>query len=282
MASVNSSIRRLVKPLLFRLLGKRGYIYAQVYGKIRDIKHRLVEEKEMVLLPEFIYKGSQTIDIGANYAYYSERMAQLAGPTGKVWAFEPIPFTHEVCKIVLRKLKIDNVYLHRLGVSERNEKVTFNIPVMDFGAISAGQSHIAGRNNNSKEMEDYYVFKNHQQIECEVVKLDDFLMPQLNELSFVKIDIEGAEIFALKGMIKIIEKFKPVFLIEVQPLFLKGFEIDANDFYNFIRNEMQYSIYYYDQQKEKLIPANSFHDNNFILIHNEKVTDFTRLILHEK
>ncbi|MEI9806548.1 MAG: FkbM family methyltransferase [Bacteroidota bacterium] len=50
--------------------------------------------------------------------------------------------------------------------------------------------------------------------DCEVVDIDSFLLPKLKKLTFVKIDIEGAEYFALKGMEKTLQQFKPVILIE--------------------------------------------------------------------
>jgi hypothetical protein len=76
MASVNSPIRILLKPLLFKLFGKNFYAKFQFYTKIKDIDNKLVEEKEMELLPYFLKKDSNSIDIGANYAYYTISMAQ--------------------------------------------------------------------------------------------------------------------------------------------------------------------------------------------------------------
>ena len=117
MASVNSPFRTFVKPLLFKLLGKKGYTYAQYYGKLKDIKERLVEEKEMTLLPLIVKNGDTAIDIGANYAYYTDRLSKLVGKSGKVFSFEPIPFTYEVCKMLVKKLQLSNVELFNLGVS---------------------------------------------------------------------------------------------------------------------------------------------------------------------
>ena len=58
MASVNSKIRTIIKPILFKLLGERIYLYAQLFGKLRDIKYKLVEEREMELLPKIISKNA--------------------------------------------------------------------------------------------------------------------------------------------------------------------------------------------------------------------------------
>src|SRR3981081_3931150 len=99
MASVNSPIRKFLKPILFKLLGKKGYKWAQFYGKKKDIVNRLVEEIEMELLPQLVKKDDEVLDIGANYAYYTERLSRLV-PLGKVYAFEPIPFTYEVAEML--------------------------------------------------------------------------------------------------------------------------------------------------------------------------------------
>jgi FkbM family methyltransferase len=283
MASVHSPIRTFIKPLLFKILGKTGYKYAQFYGKLKDIKERLVEEKEMEILPLLVKKGEDVLDIGANYAYYTERLSLLVGDTGKVYAFEPIPFTHDVCKMVVNKLKLTNVELFQLGVSNKNETVEFTIPKLNFGGISAGQAHISGRTIDADKKKEYYNFDEEEKIPCKIVAIDDLLGAKLKNLSFVKIDIEGAEYFALQGMRKTLNNFKPVILIEVQPSFLKGFDIDDNVFKQYIEKDLNYKIFYYQQETQKLHPLEGdFFDNNFILIHAEKVSNFKHLIAHGK
>ena len=54
MASVNSPIRKILKPILFRIISKSTYKLIQSIAKIRDIKLRLVEEKEMEILKYFL------------------------------------------------------------------------------------------------------------------------------------------------------------------------------------------------------------------------------------
>ena len=278
MASVNSPIRTLVKPIFYKLLGRKGYRYVQMRAKIKDIKERLVEEKEMALLPSFINSGDTVIDLGANYAYYVERMSKLVGNNGKVIAFEPIPFTYEVCKMICKKLNLKNVDLHPFAAHENNEELEFRVPKLDFGGISAGQSHLASRNNDLAGKENYYAFNEAEIVHCEGKKLDTFLPSDLQKLSFVKIDIEGGEYFALKGMKETLLKHNPTILIEIQPFFLKGLNISELDLLDLIKS-MNYDVYYYeiDVKKLKLVTENLW-DDNYIFIHNSKIENYRSLI----
>jgi FkbM family methyltransferase len=267
MASVHSPIRSILKPILFKLLGKSFYARFQCYAKIKDIDNRLVEEKEMVLLPLFISKDSEAIDIGANYAYFTVRISKLAK---KVYAYEPIPFTFKVCNMLVKHYKLNNVFLFQKGVGEKNEIKRFSVPVVDFGAISAGQAHMAERNNELKGKEHHYKFNKSEEYDCEVISIDNDIKDATN-ISFIKIDIEGAEYFALKGMKQILQQHKPVILIEINPFFLDGFNIKESDLSDCIR-ESGYETYMYDENLGKLILyTDSYVESNYILIHVDKL-----------
>ena len=274
MASVQSPVRRILKPLLFRLLGRRGYFHTQVYAKAKDIRDRLVEEKEMALLPRLVQEGDHVLDIGANFAYYSTRLSGLVGGAGKVTAFEPIPFTHDVCAALLKKLGATNVALFQKGVGARDEQVKFSVPLQDFGAISAGQAHMAERNNELYGKEDYYPFSRATEFTCHVVALDDFLTPDERPLTFVKIDIEGAEFYALQGMRRLLEAHRPVVLIEIQPFFLKGFGIEESALVELI-DQLGYDLYLYDRGSGKLRRhPEALIDSNYLMIPQARIAEF--------
>ncbi|MBI4489165.1 MAG: FkbM family methyltransferase [Deltaproteobacteria bacterium] len=55
-----------------------------------------------------------------------------------------------------------------------------------------------------------------QEIWCEVTVLDDFL-PNLMNLSFIKSDIEGADLLALRRAEKLIERHRPTVVCEINP-----------------------------------------------------------------
>lgn len=279
MASIKSPIRTILKPILFKILGKNGYKWVQYYAKRKDIKERLVEEIEMELLPELVHQQDEVLDIGANYAYYTERLSHLV-PGGHVYAFEPIPFTFGVADLLVKKLKLKNVSLYKKGVGLKNETLRFSVPKMSFGTISAGQAHVAGRDNDMIKGTDYFVSEKNEEFDCEVVAIDSFLLPGLKNLTFIKLDIEGAEYFALKGMEKTLQKFTPVILIEIVPLFLKAFSVEISIFQNYITQDLNYVIFEYDNQQKKLIPLSGsfFKDRNYILIHRDKTPTFKHLI----
>lgn len=278
MASVNAPIRRILKPILRAFFGDKTYLWFQLYGKIRDIRHRLVEEDEMELLDKFISSQDQVIDIGANYAYYTTRMAALC-KKGEVFAFEPISSTFWVCQKIVKLFRLKNVRLFEKGVGAKTEILTFEVPLQAIGVPSAGQAHLSGRNNKLPGSKQYYSFTKTQSMQCEVVALDDDIwFSRFSKLSFIKIDIEGAEIFALKGMKKLISKHRPAILIEVVPLFLQGFGVSEFELAKWI-GDLGYEFFTYEK-KLKLLRAHQgeFTDRNYILLPKEKRNEFSEMI----
>lgn len=274
MASVHSPLRSFLKPLLFKIFGKKFYTRFQFYAKIKDIDNSLVVEKEMELLPYFLNKNSNAIDIGANYAYFTVPMAKYAN---KVFAYEPIPFTYTVCNMLIKHYKLKNVELFPQGVGETNETKRFNVPVVDFGGISAGQAHMAERNNELKGKEKHYQFTKNEFHDCEVVSLDKTITDP-TPISFIKIDIEGAEYFALKGMQQLIQTHRPVILLEINPFFLDGFNIKESDLKNFIQQN-KYKTYLYSEALKKLQSFDeAYFESNFIIIPEEKISQFNTII----
>ena len=277
MASVNSPFRKVIKPVIMKLLGPGAYRWFFLRGKIRDIDRRLVEEAEMALLPRLIGPRDTVIDVGANFAYYTVRMAGLC-PQGKVLAFEPIPATFEACRRIVRHYGLANVEVRAQGVGERAETRRFEVPLQELGTHSAGQAHLAGRDNRLAGHEKYHAFTRHESFDCEIVALDG-LLPLLGPVSFVKIDIEGAELFALKGMRGLIARDRPTLLLEVCTFFLKGFGITEQELSDWL-TEQGYSAYAYEPRSGKLQPAGvPFADGNYLFVHREKIAGLADLVV---
>ena len=84
-------------------------------------------------------KNFTILDIGANIGAYTFRFAKLAGPQGKVIAFEPMSWAFTKLERNRDLNALGNVFLERLALSNRskdNQEVNFacSWPITDGGA----------------------------------------------------------------------------------------------------------------------------------------------------
>jgi hypothetical protein len=153
----------------------------------------------------------------------------------------------------------------------------FRVPLQALGTHSAGQAHMSARKNEAAGREDYYPFEKEETFDCKVISVDEFL-PSLTELDFVKIDIEGAELSAFKGMERTLQRFKPTVLFEFCSYFIKGFGVSEAEICEFIEKN-GYSLFAYNPGLKKLEPAQSpLRDGNFVLIHKDRLHYYPTLL----
>ena len=143
----NSAVRKLAKTLLYPLTNEKTYKYFQAASKALDIKRGNWSEPELELVKIGLRTGETALDIGANFGVYAHFMSKAVGKTGKVYSFEPVPFTFATLKIVAKLLGFShNTELIEKGCSDENGTITFSVPVQKSGAFAAGQAYIGERN----------------------------------------------------------------------------------------------------------------------------------------
>jgi FkbM family methyltransferase len=262
----DSPFRRLLKTALAPVLGEGAYSTIQAVAKARDIRSRSWWEPELELCERVLRPGDRAIDIGANFGLWSHHMSRAVGPAGKVYAFEPIPFTARTFRKVGRLLGFSrNVELFEAGCGERAGEVEFTVPVMDSGAISAGLVHM-GRNDARLGKEQHARFDRTKAITAKVVTIDETLAG-IESLQLLKCDIEGADLFAMRGAVRTLEKHKPVVVIEITPWFLEGFGLKVADVTGFFEC-LGYRCYHYDDDG-RLTPTapESIVEDNWVFVH---------------
>lgn len=135
-------------------------------------------------------KGDVFCDVGAFDMYNTEKFIKWNSAYGGVYAFEADPVSYGRC---IEKRIADNVEIYNLGVWSCKSQLSFeSAPNGEYGG-----SRI---NELGKQMVD-------------TVALDDFLGDK--KVDIIKMDIEGAEMEALKGAANIIRKNKPCLTISV-------------------------------------------------------------------
>jgi FkbM family methyltransferase len=266
----------VVKRLLAPVLGEGTYSVLQAVAMGWDIRTGAWSEPELELLPIGLRPGETAIDIGANYGLYAYHMSRAVGPRGKVYSFEPIPFTARTFRLVQRGLRFGrNVELVNKGCGENAGRVSFSVPVLANGAISAGQVHM-GR-DDERSGKDKYVRYDTKSVECDVVKLDDFLPEDARDVAMIKCDIEGADLFAMRGGRRTIEKHHPTVIIEITPWFLEGFGLEVGDVTSFFA-KLGYALYRYEGGRLHPATTEQVVEDNWIFLHPSRRSRFAHIL----
>lgn len=278
--SANSALRRIVKKALHPILSGHGYKYFQALSKAWDIRNGSWAEPELDLIPFAIKPGETALDLGANYGLYSYHLSKTLQGSGRVYAFEPVPFTFETLRLVARLLRLRKVEIITKGCSDEAGAISFEVPVQTSGALAAGQAYIGGRRDDREGKEQQVRWVGTREVTCEVVKLDDFL-PEIKDLTLIKCDIEGAELLAFRGAEQMIGKHMPTVICEINPWFLEGFGIKLSELIGFF-SDRGYQLYHYREEKGRrvLCPVEieEVVEDNYVFIHPQRLSRFASLL----
>lgn len=155
---------------------------------------RSYEPYVTAVLQEQIKPGMVVIDVGANIGYYTLLAARLVGPTGMVVAFEPGPANTELIHRNLVLNQFTNVRILPVAVSDVPDMVGFGMDDSNGSITSGAQA----------------------QFQVPAVPLDQALARE-PRIDLIKIDIEGAEGRALRGMARILTQHRPLVCCEFSP-----------------------------------------------------------------
>jgi len=121
--------------------------------------------------------------------------------------FEPNPACNYYCKKLIEKNNFVNYTIYPVGLFDKNEILTLSLD-MD---IASGASVLP----DFRKLKSRY--KYHQQVP--VFSGDDILFNKEIRIGIIKADVEGVELEVMKGMKKIIERDKPVIILEILPYY---------------------------------------------------------------
>jgi FkbM family methyltransferase len=158
---------------------------------------------------------STVIDVGSAVGTFTSLFAKYAGKQAKIFSFEPSPFS---CRYQEEQLRLnglqDKVQVFQMGLGDENS-------VSIFSFVEGIEGSLWGRFDGAAPGVQFV------NAEVQIARLDSIPEIQaLDQLDFVKIDIEGFEYPALCGMEETLTKFKPVILCEMALSFL--IEYDGN------------------------------------------------------
>lgn len=171
-----------------------------------------------------LLRGGVALDVGANIGSYTRLLAGLAD---EVIAMEPVPETFRYLRFNMRTLGVRNVRLVSAAASDRDGEVMIEIPRYRGGHEAMTDARIVEQPTNLRHFS------------VATVRIDSL---NLNRLDFMKVDVEGHEILAVRGALETIERCRPAMIIEsvfaegdwlypiLEPLGYRGFVWRDGDF----------------------------------------------------
>jgi FkbM family methyltransferase len=161
-------------------------------------------EPELRLVRHLVERGTTAIDVGASIGMFSAEMAKYAD---RVLAFEANP---EVAAFT-RGVAARNVEVVNAALSSEAGRATLHMPRNRKGG---GVTELAAIGRVAPAHADGAIA-----VEVETRRLDDFAVARC---SFIKIDVEGHEEAVLDGASALIERERPVLMIELIEAFNPG------------------------------------------------------------
>ena len=211
---------------------------------------------ECLFLDSILKQNMTFVDVGANQGEFTLFAAQRL-VNGKVIAFEPVETNLKALKTNVSLNNFSNVVVEPFGLFNEEKK----LPVY----TSFDQELNGGRHEGlSTIYPDQYRSEIEETISLKV--FDDLYFNQLERFDFLKIDIEGAELYALQGMKESLKKFHPIILIEISTETVKNAGYSADELVQFLI-ELGYhphSLFRGKLIKEKNLAISSW--GNFVFI----------------
>jgi FkbM family methyltransferase len=161
-------------------------------------------EPEYAHLGDWITAGDWVIDVGANVGHYTVRLSQLVGDAGRVLAFEPVPDTFELLAANLAFVGAHNVSLFNVALSDITAVMALSVPQFSSGLANF---YCAGLTSTSP-----WPINSQTSFDVFTVALDTLTLPR--RVTLIKLDVEGHELQALRGMAQLLRRDRPRLIVE--------------------------------------------------------------------
>ncbi len=154
---------------------------------------------------ENLKAGDTVLDIGAHIGLFAVVTAQLVGPTGKVFSFEPTPFTRSVLKeVVFLNQCSETVEVRGEAVSLKCGETVF----FDTGNTISNANSLVKTELSKTE------------IPITLISVDEFVKERSLKVDCLKIDVEGAEMDVLTGARETFLSMRPFARLGLHPQFI--------------------------------------------------------------
>lgn len=162
----------------------------------RQVRYTGAYQDEMLetkVIRQHLKKGMNVLDLGANLGFYTILSASIVGNTGKVYAFEPFPHNANLISQSALLNQFNNVVVINKAVSDKvGETSLFLSPYYSSEHSLFDYHYTTGAKSTESTLK------------VPITTVDDYFEKNIDskKIDFIKMDIEGSEGNAIKGMKK--------------------------------------------------------------------------------
>jgi len=226
-------------------------------------------ELEIYFINELIEPRKTVIDVGANIGNYIHCL-DMSNKHKRILAFEPIPQLFKRLKALFPKIEI-----YDIALSNSKGTQIFKIPIIQDRQY---QTRASLESNKAEENETGSINFN-----VETNTIDLFLQEKsINDLAFIKIDVEGHEDSVLMGAQKSIQFQRPLLMVEIEQRHHQNKSLE--EIFQLVLQH-KYNGYFFNQNSNTLLSIDDFvleqhqnfsnlktsnYHNNFIFVPQER------------
>ena len=197
---IRQTLSRATKPHKILSGSLRG---SKIVTSWHDYPGAILGRTERALLEYFatqVESGQTWLDVGAHYGYTAISLSRLVGPSGRVFAFEPM--------------------LNTAGCISRT-RVLNQLPQLTVVPVALGncENLTIERLCSVRGMIDSTLEATEGLKESFLVSSLDWLWSKISEsdprIDGIKIDVQGKETEVIEGMVKILEQYHPKLFVEL-------------------------------------------------------------------
>lgn len=236
------NLGELIKKFLNKLLRLRsserfslyktslGFYYLPNDAKddiiVQAMKKGNIFESEIVeTAKSYIGKDTTVLDVGSNLGQMSLLFSDFVGKEGTVYSFEADDFIIELLKKNIEVNNRRNIIVIDKAVYDKCGSTMF-YPVQDFKRFSSYGSYGLSPQANEGRM-------------VSTITIDSLNI--MTPISFMKVDVQGSDLFALKGAVETINRFRMPIIFEYESQFQDEFNTSWQDYIDFI-DQINYKI----------------------------------------
>ena len=218
---------------------------------------------EAFLFTRLIEPGMTVIDAGANVGQFTMLAATAVGPRGSVHSFEPVERNFARLKANLEANRLTNVHPVRAALWNEDTELTIGLPADREAKGNSGAWTIARQSAEAARLA------------TPAMRLDTYAARAgLARVDLIKMDIQGAEPFAIAGARELLHAHHPAILMELYEPCLAAMGSGGRELWEELR-QFGYAAWRIDSSPRRCGPIANFNGIHYanVILHRGALPD---------